>query len=182
MPDAPDDYRAALKANDRHYEWKMAFRLLLLLVDAAMIGMAGWATSQALTQYNSQYGDYDYYAWDLEFVPWVLIPMGLSFIYAIVVLVYQLARTKPVHPGWNVGVDLILWIAFAILASLLLLSALDNVYRNNSDSYYYRYKGSDTDCSNSGFTSCAERDASVNSIYHRGVVEVAIFALMLVAV
>ena len=102
---------------------------------------------------------------------------------AIVVLILLLRRI-PVHPGVEVGIDLILWLAFAILASFTILAAVDLVdYQSDDDSgsdsgYYttaangssvYVAPNNSDDCPR--FQSCTDQSGFLNSVAHRGVVE-----------
>ena len=65
------------------------------------------------------------------------MPVALSIIWNATNIIVRLSRARPVHPGANVGCDLVLWLAFIIAlvfsyaASILFIAAAD-------DSYYYR--------------------------------------------
>jgi hypothetical protein len=193
MPFAAD-LRAALKANDRHYMWKLGFRTLLLAVNIALVGMIAWVVAAGTA---NEY--YDYY-YDIDLVVWDFIPVGVSIIFCSIVLIYQLLRKRPVHPGWDVGVDLLLWMAFGVLAGFTITagledlsdntpSALDGESGSSSDGGYYTIAANGTEVyiePNStqqcpDFTSCAAQQAFLDSVTHRSIVEIAIFALMIVA-
>lgn len=70
------------------------------------------------------------------------------------------------HPGANVGMDLILWMGLATTATLLLFSAMENMRYSDYSSYNYTYVNGvlvpDSNCS--PYFSCAAQDAYMAQI------------------
>ncbi|KAF2094102.1 hypothetical protein NA57DRAFT_60746 [Rhizodiscina lignyota] len=191
MPFGPE-YRAQLASHDRHWAWKLGLRLLLILIDLVVVGLVGWATADGLKQYGDIYD-----IWDSDVIPWDFIPVGASLIWCAIVVLIHLLRKIPVHPGVEVGLDLILWLAFAILAAFTFVAAVEVVgYKNSysidgfgSDSGYYTTAANGTqvyvtpnnrdDCPR--FDSCADESSFLDSVTHRGVVELTAGAMMIAA-
>lgn len=188
------EYHATLRESHRHYAWKMGLRALLVAVDIALIAMVAWVLDEVS---GSSGGFFDY--WDDWILAFDYIPIGCSFIFCLIVIAYQMLRKRPVHPGWDVGVDLIIWLMFAVMGGFTItvsISYFDGYYGDsydtsnigNSSGYYITAANgtqvwvppnSDNQCA--AFTSCAEQQAFYDSIQHRGNVEMAIFALMMLA-
>lgn len=52
-------------------------------------------------------------------------------------------RKRPAHPGIDVGLDLILWIAFGLLAGFTLTFSIEDL-QYGTDAYYSDYSTSDS--------------------------------------
>jgi hypothetical protein len=61
------------------------------------------------------------YAWRVG--PFLLIPICLSFIWNLANIIRRTTAATPIHPGANVGVDLIIWLIFLIITPLTTIFA-----------------------------------------------------------
>ena len=96
----------------------------------------------------------------------MVIPLTLSIIWCLANIIVRLSRARPMHPGANVGCDLILWLAFipvlvfSYVAGVVWL-ALDDYYSYySSSSSRYRYRCASADFSNDDST-CDDLRAAV---------------------
>ncbi|KAF2149163.1 hypothetical protein K461DRAFT_281517 [Myriangium duriaei CBS 260.36] len=187
---APHTYREKLEAGDEHWSWKIAFRVILIVVGLIGIGCAASIVAGARTgsNYVLDYEDAD----DFN-ITWTLITFSVTIIWsAICILVLLLRRPPaPVHPGAQVGIDLVLWLAYvatALWATVAVINAMswgtDGWIGDYSSYGHYTYdsgngtwvwtasdyatrygNGRNCDDSMSSFSSCAEQDAYVNSLW-----------------
>lgn len=142
----PQTRREKLNAGDAHWEWKIGMRAVLVLIGIIGIGCAAWT----LVKYGPGKSTYSYELNDAWAMPWTLITFCLSTVWSACCLAVFFMRrpNAPVHPGAQVGVDLILWLAFiptALFAVLAVTSVAgmgsdgrmgDSWYRSSSDGYY----------------------------------------------
>ena len=114
---------------ERHYKAKLVLRWIALLLTIACIVLAALGRPFALL---------------------LFIPLAFSFIWNIANIARRLSARTPIHPGANVALDLITWLAFfctlvytyfASAAWLYLstrnYSSLENACYNSNGSYYY---------------------------------------------
>ncbi|KAI9666070.1 MAG: hypothetical protein M1821_004005 [Bathelium mastoideum] len=124
-------YFQKLSAGERLWSWKLGLRAILLIVTTIGIGCIAWAVSGSNPfGFNDEDGDF-FEDWGL---PWGLITLPLSFIWAAVCILVLTIRKRPVHPGAAVGVDLVLWLAL-IVTTLFAASSAWSVSYYGSDSY-----------------------------------------------
>ena len=108
--------REELEEGDAHWKWKIAFRAVSIIVGLIGIGCAAWITAHftvdSLGSYSSSY--WFYYFDDAWTLPWTLITFALSVVWSAACIIVFFARrpTAPVHPGAQVGCDLVLWLGF----------------------------------------------------------------------
>lgn len=186
--------REELREGDAHWQWKIAFRTLTIILGLIGIGCAAWvvANSTSGALYMSYYFD------DEWLMPWTLITFSLSVIWSSACIITFFARrpNAPVHPGAQVGIDLILWLGYigtglCAVAGTLSISdwgfdgrmgytgTEDGYYKQASNgtwvwqsTQYNSYYGEDRPCNatqasryNSMFSSCEEQDAYVNDLW-----------------
>ncbi|MCJ1313542.1 hypothetical protein MMC25_007221 [Agyrium rufum] len=83
-------------------------------------------------EYGSD-GSSDYDIGDPFFLFWDFITLGLSFIWCLANVVTRLVRRRPVHPGANVGCDLILWMALIVTGIAAIVPVLDALSWSNNN-------------------------------------------------
>ncbi|PSN64884.1 hypothetical protein BS50DRAFT_575026 [Corynespora cassiicola Philippines] len=189
--DVPLTYRQKLDVGHRHWISKLSLRIITILGGIIGIGCMAYAT--ATNPLRSGY-------WYIEFgddwtVPWTLITFAISVVWSVICVLVFLLRQRPVHPGCQVGIDLILWLAFiptAMFALVGLMSLQDwgsnGIVNNYSSDGYYRladngtwvwkenasssYYNSERDCESGSsyysynpFSTCAEEEAYVNRLW-----------------
>ena len=199
--------RTALYADDRYFLWKAILRFLAILCALVGIATIAWALthriippeSQNETDSNTSYNDYsndgDYAGepYDFASLPWSFITLGLSILWNAANLLVLSFRNKPIHPGANVGCDLVLWLGL-IVTGLAALAGMLNYFAyypgeydngdNSGDSYGTFSNSSGTwytlpdgslvnqtiahDCG--GFSTCSAQDQFYNAIQHKGVI------------
>ena len=196
--------RTALYADDRFFLWKAILRFLAIL--CALVGVAtiGWALAHRLIPegsnidpndtedyyYDGGFGDDPY---DFVTLPWSFIGLGLSILWNAANLIVLAFRNRPIHPGANVGCDLILWLGLIVTGLAAVSGALnyfayypgeyDNgnnsgdsygTFSNSSGTWYTLPDGSLAnqtiahDCG--GFSTCATQQQFESSIRHKGVI------------
>ena len=119
--------RAALHDAERFWAWKLALRAITIVAALVAVGCVAWTVSQ-----NYDNGDF----WLL---PWDLIPLGVSVIWNLSNIIVLFVRKRPVHPGANVGLDLVLWLTFGVTSSFLLFAAIDQLSWTYSDLVFDQY-------------------------------------------
>ena len=132
--------RTAIYAHDPTYIWKFLLRVLAILFAAVAIGTIAWATT---FQYNDN-SDNDneddtdtyFYGGFTILLPWVIIALGLSVIWNIVNIVILLARNRWIHPGANVGCDLVLWLGLGVTGGMAITAAVSLWYGFDYDGGY----------------------------------------------
>ena len=136
--------RTAIHANDPTYLWKLLLRVLAILFAAVAIGTIAWAIT---VQYNGDNdddtgddigddGDTYFYNGFTILLPWVIIALGLSVIWNTVNVVVLLARNRWIHPGANVGCDLLLWLGLGITGGMANTGAVSLWYGFDYDGGY----------------------------------------------
>ena len=132
--------RTAIHANDPTYIWKLLLRVLAILFAAVAIGTIAWAIT---VNYNGN-SDNDieddantyFYGGFTILLPWVIIALGLSVIWNIVNIVVLFARNRWIHPGANVGCDLVLWLGLSVTGAMATIGAVSCFYGWDYDSGY----------------------------------------------
>ncbi|GAM83167.1 hypothetical protein ANO11243_011530 [Dothideomycetidae sp. 11243] len=112
------------RTGDRHWIAKIILRAILVLVGIIGIGCA----AAVVAKFGGE-EDSPFYGWDVEsFITWTLITFAVSVVWcAICILIFVLRKPHtPVHPGAQVGCDLVLWLAF-IATALFAVVAVINV-------------------------------------------------------
>ncbi|KAK3209781.1 hypothetical protein GRF29_44g652830 [Pseudopithomyces chartarum] len=104
--------REELREGDRHWQWKIAFRAAVIIVGLIGTGCAAWIVAH-FTAGTDEFS-YAYYFDDAWTIPWTLITFVLSIVWSAscVITFFTRKPTAPVHPGAQVGVDLVLWLGF----------------------------------------------------------------------
>lgn len=193
--------RTALYAHDRTYLWKFLLRVLAILFAGVAIGTIAWATTVRYNDNNNNgnvvtdsdgdtYLDDDYtdfYSTFTILLPWVIIALGLSFIWNIINIIILLARNRWIHPGANVGCDLVLWLVLGISGGIAATGAGsyllygweydDGGYDDNSGGYLTYPNGTNyyvptngTDGGNCGDASCGNNNNNNNIFQHASIV------------
>ena len=187
--------REELKEGDRHWQWKIVFRAAAIIVGLIGIGCAAWIVAHFTS--NSE-ATYSYYFDDEYTIPWTLITFVLSVVWSAVCIVTFFTRkpTAPVHPGAQVGVDLVLWLGFLTTGLFAIVGTVSvgswgsdgRIDYYSGDGYYVQgsddvwtwhasqsssYYGEDRPCNSSSryssFSSCEEQDAFVNALWKQNV-------------
>ena len=146
--------RTAIRDHDPTFLWKILVRILAILFAVVAIGTIAWAITAI--PYNSQpisdIQEEEYYASPGSFyygytmlLPWILIALSLSVIWNIVNIIVLLVRNRWIHPGANVGCDLVLWLGLGVTAGIASVGAVSYLYY---DDYYGAY---DTGSIDTGF-------------------------------
>ncbi len=118
----------------------------------------------------------------------VVFQLGLSLLWNITNIAVLLARKRAIHPGANVGCDLILWLALIALGVFLTFEAVMTIDvaqwngdNNSSQSTTYGYYANGTTttytydkpaCNGYNDYSCAATDNTIRQQKRRGAVEV----------
>lgn len=179
--------RQALYADDPTFLWKLILRLFAILLALIGIGTLAWAFAVRIISptlssnpsddtYNSYDNDYDDSGFeDFVFLPWSFIPLSLSVIWNVANIATSLSRNRPIHPGANVGCDLVLWLLFAVTGSFATIGALNYIgnyvggYDDDDSSYGETYpNGTAIACG--GFTSCSAQTTYAKALEHKGIV------------
>ncbi|MCJ1333953.1 hypothetical protein MMC10_010660 [Thelotrema lepadinum] len=131
---------------ETHWRMKIGMRSLALLFTLISIATAG-------------------YAWFICYL--LFLPLGLSLIWNLANIIRRMTARTPVHPGANVGLDLIIWGLFFIIliitylaaAGILYLSTHSGELSSYNGSYWYSYVGTDNSgSSSSSTTTCNNGD------------------------
>lgn len=175
--------RTAIRENDPTYLWKAILRLLAIVLAIIGIATIGWALTHrqvptAENRDSDYYNSYSYsgsYFADFLTLPWSFITLGLSIIWNIANLAVLLSRNRPIHPGANVGCDLVLWLALIVTGTAAVFGSADYFYYYpGSYTSYSSYGGSSSSSSGAddcdGFDTCGERDQYVKFLQHKGTV------------
>ena len=150
--------QTAIRDHDPTYIWKLLVRVLAILFAAVAIGTIAWAIP-AVPYNGSPYSlieDQEYYIGPNYFydgytvlLPWVFIALGLSVIWNIVNIIILLARNRWIHPGANVGCDLVLWLGLGATAGIASVGAVSYLWY---DDYYDAYDSGTVDAGFGGGT------------------------------
>ncbi|MCJ1382659.1 hypothetical protein MMC17_005772 [Xylographa soralifera] len=106
-------FRAALHDGERYWAWKFALRVIAIIFALVAVGTLAWAS----TPRNMSFNEYFY------LTPWEFFPLGISIIWNVANNITLFVRKRPVHPGANVGMDLVLWLGLIVTSSLAIVSA-----------------------------------------------------------
>ncbi|KAF1962117.1 hypothetical protein CC80DRAFT_487651 [Byssothecium circinans] len=125
---APQTFYDKLNAGDRNWQWKIGMRAVLVVISLIGLGCAAWVVAN-FTNKTMYYG-YSFDADDGASIPWTLITFTLTILWSTAcILVFALRKShKPLHPGAQVGVDLILWLGYiftGLFAVIAVLSVRD---------------------------------------------------------
>ena len=126
--------RAKVHEAERLWIAKFILRLLTIIIVIIAFGLAG---------YNWNNEGQLYINFRESWAIWIAIPLACSLIWNVANIIVRLSRPRPMHPGANVGVDLVIWAAF--LATLVFFWA-DSIY--GLTYHYYCYYYSYDSCSN----------------------------------
>ncbi|MCJ1401000.1 hypothetical protein MMC11_004212 [Xylographa trunciseda] len=110
-------FRAALHDGERYWAWKLALRATAIVFALVSVGCFAWASSPA----NESLSNFFY------FVPWEFIPLGVSIIWNVANVIVLFARKRPIHPGANVGMDLVLWLGLLAASLSAVVAVLQEV-------------------------------------------------------
>lgn len=187
--------RQAMYADDPTFLWKVILRIFAIVLALVGIGTIAWALiwvpspslAQSSDNYYSSYidsdPDEDQNFQDFVFLPWSFIPLSLSIKWNLANIATLLARSRPIHPGANVGCDLVLWLLFALTGTFATFGAAEYIdsyigglddFSAGDDDYTYNNGTSAYDNSTAiacgGFTSCAAEKSYSNALQHKGIV------------
>ena len=109
------------------------------------------------------------YSWWICYL--LFLPLGLSFIWNLANIIRRMTARTPVHPGANVGVDLIIWLLFFILliitylaaSAILYLSTHPTTISSYDGTYWSNYIGSSSSSSSSTTVSTGSSGSSSSS-------------------
>ncbi|KAF1965920.1 hypothetical protein BU23DRAFT_560622 [Bimuria novae-zelandiae CBS 107.79] len=103
--------RQELSGGDAHWEWKVGFRAASIIVGLIGIGCAAWIVAN-FTDSSDVYSSYYAYFDDEWTLPWTLITFCVSVLWSAICIIvfFRRLHNAPVHPGAQVGVDLVLWL------------------------------------------------------------------------
>lgn len=134
--------RDELRAADPTWAWKLALRLVSILVCLIGIGCVGWITARFTN--NMYEADLSFYLDDGWTMPYTLSTFVVALLWSFVCVVVFFARkpNAPVHPGAQVGVDLILWLGFIGTGILAIVGTSSVAYWGSNDMLGYDYSGS----------------------------------------
>lgn len=118
--------RQELEEGDAHWKWKIGFRVISIVVGLIGIGCAAWITAHFS---NSDYWSYSYSYYffdDTWLVPWTLITFALSVVWsgACIVVFFSRKHNAPMHPGAQVGCDLVLWLALIVTGAFAVIATI----------------------------------------------------------
>ena len=144
-------FTAAKRARAREAEKRwlpiLVLRILCILFVIVSIGLAG-------RTYGYDYG-----------VIWLSVPLCLSFAWNLANITVRMVRARPMHPGANVGCDLVLCLLFAVALALSFLSAIPtskyNPYLYDGYKPIPNTNGTSIDYNSrqcSGFENCSDLD------------------------
>lgn len=151
--------RARVRDAERLWIAKFIFRITTLVVVLIAIGCTAWALDRSAAL-GSEYHQF--------LLPWQFITLGISVLWNIANIIVRLSRPRPMHPGANVGMDLVLWLGLIVTGVFAIFPGLDNLSRSESLSYY-SYQSS-------------RRGRLQRALNHLGVVEVVGCAFTFLAV
>ncbi|KAJ4351173.1 uncharacterized protein N0V89_006512 [Didymosphaeria variabile] len=188
--------REELEEGDAHWKWKIGFRTISIIVGLIGIGCAAWFTAHFVTGYSNAYSYSYYYFDDIDLLPWTLITFALSVVWSVACVIVFFARhlNAPMHPGAQVGCDLILWIGLAVTGTFAVFGTMDvgsfgtsgtlDYYSSSSGDYtqasngtwvwttspssssYYSSSTRSCESGSGTFSTCAQQDAYVNALWH----------------
>lgn len=118
---------STLREHDYHWLLKFVFRTITLVFGVIAIGLL------AATLSNNSYT-----LTDGGLAGGALVPLGLSVIWCFLYMLLQVLRKRPVHPGFPVAFDLILWMALLVFAGFVNYEgSAQLLYPDYYDSAYY---------------------------------------------
>ena len=178
--------RQTLRTEDPTFLWKLVLRTLSIIVAAIAIGLIAWAelhqplpslspssnNDYSSTTYTPPPDTYINYYGDDVYLPWEHISLGLSIIWNIAnVAVLFVRRGRGIHPGANVGCDLILWLAFIVTGFFATVGAADYIIGYNQNVYYNYYNSNGVDNNDCApFLNCSAQGDYSAALVHKGVV------------
>jgi len=111
-----NSFRAALHDGERYWAWKLALRVTSIVFALISVGCIAWALSPV-----NEFSDYFYV------IPWELIPLGISIIWNVANIIVLFVRKRPIHPGANVGMDLVLWLGLIVTSLFAIIAVIEEV-------------------------------------------------------
>ena len=200
--------RQTVRDAERLWLAKSILRIITLVTSLIAIGCMAWSFAQVYngnTRYLLPWQFITVSAWlchlallQKSIIVNVSHQLGVSILWNGANIIVRLSRPRPMHPGANVGMDLVLWLALIITGLLATVAALRNLnwisnksnnpsrrpVKNPDGTYSYIYgeygyfqngtygfvpDGTPGGCPD--FSSCAARAVATSSIHHLGVVE-----------
>ncbi|CAI6332446.1 unnamed protein product [Periconia digitata] len=128
-----------LNAADRKWKWKIGMRIIIVLVSIIGMGCVAWIVANFTTS-----AKYKYFDWDTDdqfLIPWLLITFVLSIIWssACIAVFFMRKTHEPMVPGAQVGIDLILWLAYVGTALCAVAATMSVASWGNSGQIGGRY-------------------------------------------
>ena len=145
--------RQALREADLTFTWKLVVRICAIVMAVIAIGLLAWAEAHNVTSdldsqvanspaYEGGYAQENWGDGDDLLLPWNFIPLGLSIIWNIANIGVWFTPSRSgrgMHPGANVGCDLILWLILILTGTFA--SFADNDYLSPWNEYNLDYNG-----------------------------------------
>ncbi|KAK4697276.1 hypothetical protein P7C71_g763, partial [Lecanoromycetidae sp. Uapishka_2] len=169
--------RQAMYADDPTFLWKLILRISA--IPLALIGIGTVACAlvthpiPALAPSTGSTFSFDFQ--DFVTLPWSFIPLSLSILWNVANVAILLSKNRPVHPGMNVGCDLVLWLFLGVTGTFATFGAaqyIDNSiegYDDFTDNGGGTYpNGIALDCGS--FSSCDAETTYANALQHKGIV------------
>ncbi|MCJ1387276.1 hypothetical protein MMC18_000116 [Xylographa bjoerkii] len=110
-------FRAALRDGERYWAWKLALRVIAIVFALVSVGCLAWASSPVN----------EFFSENFYLIPWEFIPLGASIIWNFANVVVLFVRKRPMHPGANVGMDLVLWLGLIVTSLFAIIAAIQEV-------------------------------------------------------
>lgn len=173
--------RTALYADDTTFLWKAILRLLSIIFALVGVGTIGWAVANRIhgsykdDDYDDNYSGFSSYYYGSDFygigaLPFTLIPLALSILWNIANLTILFARNKPIHPGANVGCDLVLWLGLLVTGIFETFAALGYSWWSEPSYAYSSSTIDDDPCD--PFKSCDAQTEYYDAMMQKGAVVV----------
>lgn len=116
--------RALVREAEPKWFAKFVLRIVTLLVCIISLGLAIATFIRTLS------------------IIWLVIPLVLSITWNLANIIVRLCRARPMHPGANVGCDLILWLMF-LVAAIFCFSL--SIFLVEDYGFYNGYESSEVD-------------------------------------
>ncbi|KAL9107075.1 MAG: hypothetical protein Q9187_008477 [Circinaria calcarea] len=122
--------RVRVRDAERLWLAKFILRIITLLLGLLAIGCTAWAFDSSTGRYVGSFrrSTRRYLEASRWLLLWQFITLGISVVWNIANLIVRLSRPRPLHPGANVGMDLILWLGLIATGLLALFAGLGNLY------------------------------------------------------
>lgn len=134
---------ASLEHHDAKWRWKQIVRAVACFSSLIALGIFAWGMTKHFIGWYpvipvSPRATYSH-AGGRHRSHLTLMQFTLAIVYAFVTIPLTLWRGRPIHPGWNVAADLVLWLAMGL--AVILVTPFLAMY-SIADSYdpeYYAY-------------------------------------------